>query len=1005
MLRRQYEFLSRILKCVLLASVFALPTWCQNPLLNITVSDLDDNPVQGLILSTAGSSSTSRPTEAHSGKTSIVLAESTRVGDWVQILLSQQAGREKTYAMIQPFGGWAMVPGFEANSKNFVHVYVIRKDQKLQLNNGRLMVTLVREVVSYRRSEDDNSKTIAGRRSEDDNNKAIPALDLNRALVLVSEKYNIEPAQLQKAIQAWGEKPSNDFDAALFALYSQNLEKSTELFTKLVNDSYEKMETKKLELENSTIRFIEDAIFLGYSLAKQKRYKDAAAVYRKVADVKPDDPWILQFYGTALKDGGDLDAAIQVHKGELELVLSKMKPNHWLAIDARDELAADYISAGQFPAAFEILEIQLQQIKSLTRFTTDEEMFASQITPSRIEGMSLYGIDTFTHILNAEAPNSINTRDPTRFYVRGVHLPVTKSGAPLRGASAQDMWLAKFFREWKDLELWYGSKGLNKEADSLLKREMDFFIQQFDVFEGYFSAEAPVVSGLVAEYDNNDSAAEKLFLEAIAKDHQGGQGPGPASFEASDELVLLYFQSKQYGKADQVALNCIREINSRHLHIRVREIRSLVDDVLRMYAEKEMEKEGEAFLRELSNLVERDGVDFDRAAYMYVSVDFFNSVGNYRQVASVLEPVYELEKSEVGKAEPEITTKLGYAYAMIQENDKAEPLLREEVTSRRNGGTEPLAVTLRRAWTGLALVHYNRRQCTAARDAAYRAEELATGSEGSDTNSVKQFADLCEATNFLEQGHDAYKNGKIVDAEKLFRQAIEKDQKDSLDPGQITFDASDGLLTLYWYTKQNVQADEVAFNCVRNINERQLSINLIDIRKLVQDAIGFYLVNEMDDRGAEFLNQLKLIIDRTHDLRDEGFYSAAAMNFFESLGRYADVIATLKPHYDAMLKLQEKTGAWTLSHLGFAYAMVGNYDKAEPLLMQVLDAEHDPDPIRSDSQMNRSRRGLAIVYFKTGQCNAGKVEMAKVTGNEQENRESLSVSKMLQDLSASCQER
>jgi len=78
---------------------------------------------------------------------------------------------------------------------------------------------------------------------------------------------------------------------------------------------------------------------------------------------------------------------------------------------------------------------------------------------------------------------------------------------------------------------------------------------------------------------------------------------------------------------------------------------------------------------------------------------------------------------------------------MIQENDKAEPLLREEVTSRRNGGDGTVAVTLRRAWTGLALVHYNRRQCTAARDAAYRAEELATGSEGSDTNSVKQFAD------------------------------------------------------------------------------------------------------------------------------------------------------------------------------------------------------------------------------------------------------------------------
>jgi tetratricopeptide (TPR) repeat protein len=1001
---RQREFLSRILKCAFLACVFAAPVWCQNPLLNITVSDLNDNPVQGLILSTAGSSSTSRPTEAHSGKTSIVLAESTKAGDWVQIVLSQ-AGRERRYAMIQPFGGWTMVPGFEANSKNFVHVYVIRKDQKLQLNNGRLMVTLVREVVSYRRSEDDNSKTIAAGRSEDDNNKVVPGLDLNRALVLVSEKYGIPPTQLQQAIQAWGERASNDFDKALFALYSQNLEKSTALFTKLMNDSYEKMEIKKLELQNATIRFLEDAIFLGYSLTKQKQYKDAAAVYGKAADVRPDDPWILSSYGRALKDAGDLNGAIRVHKEELELVLSKMKPNHWLAIQARDDLAADYLSAGQYPAAFEILEIQLQQIKSITRFATDEELFASQSTPSRIDGMSLYGIDTFTHILNSEAPNSVNTRDPTEFFVSAVNLPITKSGATLRGVSVQDMWLAKFFREWKDLELWYGSKGFSKEADSLLKREMDFFNQHSDALEGYFAAEALVVSGLVAEYDHNDSDAGNLFLEAITKDHEGGQGPGPASFEASDELVLLYIDSKKYHEADQVAINCLHEINDRHLQIHVREIRSLVDDVLKMYAETEMEKEGEAFLRELSSLAERDGVDIDRAAYMYVAVDFFNAVGNYRQVASILGPVYELEKSEVSDAEPEVTTLLGYAYAMINENDKAEPLLKEEVTSRRQGRTEPLDVTLRRAWYGLALVYYHRRQCTASKDAAHRAAELATGSESSDRNTEKLFASLCEATNFLEQGQDAYNKGKIVDAEKLYRQAIEKDQEDSQDPGRITFEASDSLISLYWYTKHYDQADEVAFNCVREINQKNLSIHLFDMHALVNRAIGFYLATKMDDHGLEFLKQLKLINDRTHDMRGDGYYAAVATDVFESVGRYADVIATLRPHYDWELDHQEKPGAWVLSHLGFAYTMVGNDDKAEPILTEALTAKHDSDPIRNESQMNRSRRGLAIVYFRGSRCKAGQDEMAKLTGNEQDDRDIPTTTEMLQKLSASCQER
>jgi Flp pilus assembly protein TadD len=83
--------------------------------------------------------------------------------------------------------------------------------------------------------------------------------------------------------------------------------------------------------------------FLGYSLFKLGRFKEAAAEYRKILSAAPNDPNALNDLGGALARSGEFDEAISLCNKALQI-----KPEH---VDAHLNLGFALIGKGQFAEA------------------------------------------------------------------------------------------------------------------------------------------------------------------------------------------------------------------------------------------------------------------------------------------------------------------------------------------------------------------------------------------------------------------------------------------------------------------------------------------------------------------------------------------------------------------------------------------------------------------------------------------------------------------------------
>ena len=940
--------------------------WSASSQLVVTVSDLKGTPIEGLILTTAGMSSTSKPTEQKTGRTRIVLGPNTKSGDWVQLVIFERPTSKGRFSMISPYDGWVTVPPFEESSTHFIHVYVIPKNQKQALESNELMVTIMRDVLN---------STAPGKDSSEPRNFVT-------ALTVVSRRYGLDPKEVEKAIQAWGAKPNKDsFEQGLFALYSDDLNKSTSLLTDSLQENERNMEEKKLEYEQSIIKYLENALYLGDSLMRQRKYSEAIPLYAKAAEIRNNDPWILHLYGLALRFSGRPDAAIGPHKQALDLLTPRLPAANWLTMYARDDLTLDYTSTKDYSAAISLREVQLHEIEDLIH-QKDKAISASGKLPATVPGLSLYGVTTWQEMGRKVAiePPSDNKKEKE---------PDEQDSV----AGWRAFLVLKYIGDWRELALLYSSHDRNAEADALVERGRHLF-QADKLFDGYDDW-GTVTAALVAKNEGKTNQAKELFKEAIAADQANDDDPGWTTFDASDELVKLYASEKQYDEADMIASECIRKINDRHLRVPLIKIKALIIDIDGAYHDNGMEKQEEAFFRQLKVLADRDNDDEDLGMYEATAAHFFESAERFNDVIVTLRPTYERKVGHTGELGTSFLSSLGFAYAMVDQYDEAEIVLKEAVSrpTDQNGNHDPY--DLERAWTGLALVYSHRGQCGPTTDAASKAADFAfqTKVGKDDIKSIKDIPVQCEAHSLLVAGLARRDEGKTELAKTIFEQAIAEDQSADDDPGHVTFQASDELVKIYSSEQRYDEAHRVAFDCVQTINDKKMEIHLLEIRDLINDISPIYKIKGMNGDGELFLGQLRVLANRTGSQYDEGFYAAVATDFFESLQRYSDVIATLRPRFDYVNQRKIEPDGFLFCHLGFAYAMVGNYDEAESILKSAIASQNAKND-ETRPTLYRSWTGLALAYFRQGKCSAGKDALAKAdefatTSNFEAERETI----------------
>ncbi|HVT14965.1 MAG TPA: tetratricopeptide repeat protein [Thermoanaerobaculia bacterium] len=159
--------------------------------------------------------------------------------------------------------------------------------------------------------------------------EALTASSLGRQAVLQSilgalgrqEEARAEPygaqrrAVLQAQAAAYGLR-LEDVEAAIRAavkapdLYEQGLAALCEKSYPLASERLaEALEASEREPERARQKVADRAFFLGQSLVEQGRYSQAVAAYRKTAELRGNDPQVLNRLGMSLSAGGDYPAA------------------------------------------------------------------------------------------------------------------------------------------------------------------------------------------------------------------------------------------------------------------------------------------------------------------------------------------------------------------------------------------------------------------------------------------------------------------------------------------------------------------------------------------------------------------------------------------------------------------------------------------------------------------------------------------------------------------------
>lgn len=124
--------------CILCVALAFLSTpfvaWTQDRVLVVQVTDPQDRPVSGVILSTKGEGAVGAPTDV-AGKTRIRLAPKTAVDSLVSLqLVKILDGRDLVF--MSPWDGRVRVPPFENESENFVAVVLVARKVRQSLESS-----------------------------------------------------------------------------------------------------------------------------------------------------------------------------------------------------------------------------------------------------------------------------------------------------------------------------------------------------------------------------------------------------------------------------------------------------------------------------------------------------------------------------------------------------------------------------------------------------------------------------------------------------------------------------------------------------------------------------------------------------------------------------------------------------------------------------------------------------------------------------------------------------
>jgi tetratricopeptide (TPR) repeat protein len=300
--------------------------FAEEGVLIIHVADVHDQPIRGVGLTTKGDGSISPPTDV-AGKTRIKLPIQTRSNSEVSL---QVVRAPKDMVFISPWDGRVRVPPFENESQNYASIVLAERGSRELLSNPKALAAVAATINSGNAPKSPDEKLTAEQR--------------HTVLEEQAKAFGLKPDEVDRAIREWGNKTKDPYEKGLAALYAENYPEATRQLS-------ESLRLREGELETVQSKVVDAASFLGQSLYRQGKYREAAEAYQKAANLRQDDPDILDQLGSSLTAAGNYVQAEPLHKRSLTISEKALGPEHPNVARSLINLALLYTDQGKYSEA------------------------------------------------------------------------------------------------------------------------------------------------------------------------------------------------------------------------------------------------------------------------------------------------------------------------------------------------------------------------------------------------------------------------------------------------------------------------------------------------------------------------------------------------------------------------------------------------------------------------------------------------------------------------------
>ena len=517
--------------------------------MTVNVTDAQDKPIAGVMLSTGGGRAQVKATDTK-GQTRIQLGPRVRPGSSIGL----QITKPEDLIFISPWDGYVTVPSLQSEEENVVRVVLSVRGVRGLLEDPRAALAMASELNRLRSSLGGDGERLTENMWRE-------------VLAAVAKRYKLKPEEVEQAIRNWAEKATSSYDRGVAALYAKNYPEATVQLSRAIEEIRKRQEQNQNEL-------VEAYSQLGQSLYVQGKYREAVTAFSEAEKLRPNDGDVLNNLARALHRSGEylkasiyLDHALKVNRNAAGELKRELKVAMSL-----NNMANLYYDQGKYDEAFrlhkEALDIKERQLGT-------NHMEVAQSLSNLANAYTELGQYDMAERLLTRALGIVDVNQganlPERAYflsnLSSVYLHQRKLDEAMRLQKQAEAIMSVSLNELhpdnakllNNLALIYQAQGDEDQAERLLKRALEIKELQLDKNHPSLISSLHNLANFYLGQEKY-TEAEKLLRRALDVSEHNGLMQHPHVARIRNSLAALYYTQGKYVEAEAQFTEAISSI-------------------------------------------------------------------------------------------------------------------------------------------------------------------------------------------------------------------------------------------------------------------------------------------------------------------------------------------------------------------------------------------------------------------------------------------------------------